>query len=224
MSPEIHRRTVAVVGAAGKIGQITVAHAARAGYSVVAVARSPQRIPAIIASLPGVRTFAGDIMSIDDMRHAVAGIDAVVCTFGAPLTLDTIRTPPTVCEIGTRNIIQAMHERGGTRLICLSAIGVGDSRGRGRWLFRNVIEPVLLRRIFVDRHRQEELIRGSELAWTIVRPAELTDGPLAPVRVVDASDFASPEPTIISRASVASFLVQQISDDRALKRSPIITS
>ena len=36
---------------------------------------------------------------------------------------------------------------------------------------------LLLRPVFLDHERQEQLVRESGLDWTIVRPSAFTDGP-----------------------------------------------
>ncbi|WP_229642751.1 hypothetical protein [Waterburya agarophytonicola] len=37
-------------------------------------------------------------------------------------------------------------------LICMTGIGAGDSRGHGRFIFDNLILPILLRRIYDDKN------------------------------------------------------------------------
>jgi putative NADH-flavin reductase len=55
----------------------------------------------------------------------------------------------------------------------------------------------------------EAIVKASAADWTIVRPAQLTDGP----RTGDyrlASHYSLPHGNQISRADVADFLVKQI--------------
>ncbi len=213
---------IAVIGAAGKVGRLTVAAAAVAGHEAVAVARDPSRVPEVAG--PGsVRRAAADVLDPEGLHRALADVDAVIATFGAPLTLDTVLHVPDLCERGTRNLLAAMVSRDIRRLVCMTAIGVGDSKGHGRWIFRHVIQPALLQRIFEDRERQEALVRDSLTRWTIVRPAELTDGPAAPVRAVEIGTGNDPEPTTIARASVAGFLVRELELDAFVGRSPVIS-
>ncbi|MDX2147653.1 MAG: NAD(P)H-binding protein [Planctomycetota bacterium] len=217
---------VAILGAAGKIGGLTVAEAVAAGHTTIALARNPARIVeprAPGSTFPGqISRITGDARDPEAVDRAISGVDAVICTFGAPLNWSTLTRQPTICQQATRVLIEVMKKRSIDRLVCLTAIGVGDSRSRGRPIFRSFIRPVLLGRIFADRLKQEELIRASDRRWTIVRPAELTDGPPGPWRTVDASDRAGPEPTFVSRASVAKFLVQEAERSEFLHRSPIL--
>ena len=215
-------RNVLVLGAAGNVGRLTVAAAQRAGLRVTAFARRPESLADLPECEP-MRRFAGDVLDPAAVLAAAAGQDGVVCTFGAPLTRATILRVPNLCRLATVHVLDAMAQQRVERLICMTAIGVGDSRGHGRWIFRNVIEPVLLRRIFVDRARQEDLVRRSPFAWSIVRPAELTNEP--PTHDVLALDrFDAFEPGTIPRADVANFLVQELHEPRHLHGQPVITS
>lgn len=213
---------VAIIGASGKVGRLTVAAATAAGHDVVAVARDPSRVPEPAG--PGtVRRAAADILDPEALLGALGEVDAVVAAFGAPLTLDNVLHVPDLCERGTRNLVGAMAARNVRRLVCMTAIGVGESRGHGRWVFRHVIQPALLQRIFDDRERQEDLVRASPTRWTIVRPAELTDGPAAPVRTIEYGTGKAPEATTIARAGVANFLIRELELDAFVGRSPVIS-
>ncbi len=150
--------------------------------------------------------------------------DAVVLTFGAPLNKDTILHRPTLCEDGTRIVVGAMHAHGVPRLVCMTSLGAGDSDGHGRFAFRNLVEPVLLGRIMLDRTAQEAVVRGSGLGqWVIVRPAELSDGESAPVRLVEDLEREA-EPATISRADVAATLVALLDDTSHDGRAIVATS
>lgn len=214
---------LAILGAAGKIGAHTVAEAIAAGHDAAAFARRPAGIPEPVG--PGRLTrIAGDVLDQASLTPAIAGTDVVICTFGAPLNASTIRRVPNLCERATRNIINVMREQRVDRIVCMTAIGVGDSRDRGRWAFRRLIRPLILGRIFVDRDRQEQLIRASGLRWTIVRPAELTDEPAGPWRYVDPADRDAAEPVRVPRATVARALVHEAVTPQHLGRAPVLAS
>jgi hypothetical protein len=63
------------------------------------------------------------------------------------------------------------------RLIAVTGLGAGDSRGHGGLLYDAVVFPLLLKRVYDDKDVQEWIIRSSGLDWTIVRPGLLADGP-----------------------------------------------
>lgn len=212
---------IAILGAAGKIGALAVEESVRVGHETRALARNPARIPACGGSSLLVRV-AGDVVQRSSLEKVIRGADAVVCTFGAPLTLSTVTKVPDVCLRGTEAIVSVMHSVGCSRLVCMTAIGVGDSHRRGRWIFRNVIRPVLLGRIMQDREAQESVVRDSGVMWSIVRPAELTDGAPATWRIVEPGDRTPPEPSTVARATVARFLVREAVVGQVTQRAVIL--
>ncbi len=200
---------VLVVGATGNIGRKTVDETLKAGHEVTAFSRSSRGF----APTPGLMLHKGDVRNTDDLYAAMPGHDAVILTFGAPLNRDTILKPTDICEVGTRNVVAAMRDDGVTRLIAMTSIGAGFSKGRGRWPFRNIIARSLLRNILADRTAQEQVVTASGLPeWVIVQPAELTDGPRSTdLRHMTGFD-GQPQPATVSRASVAAFLAFMATD------------
>ena len=78
---------------------------------------------------------------------------------------------------GIRNVIASMESHGIRRLVSVSGIGAGDSRGHGGFLYDRVFLPLLLKQIYGDKDRHEEIIKSSGLEWIIARPGFLTNGP-----------------------------------------------
>ena len=113
--------------------------------------------------------------------------------------------------MSTSNILAAMKTLGVSRLICLSAWGIGDSKGRVPFIFRNVLFPLLMKEEYEDKEAQEQLIRQSTLNWTIVRPARLTDGPrTGHYQIKPSLEFSLR--SSISRADVADCLLKRLTD------------
>jgi hypothetical protein len=63
------------------------------------------------------------------------------------------------------------------RLIVVTGLGAGDSRGHGGLIYDAIVFPLLLKRVYDDKDVQEWIVRSSGLDWTIVRPGLLTDRP-----------------------------------------------
>jgi len=121
----------------------------------------------------------------------------------------------------TRVLVRAMETSGVRRLICVTGLGAGDSRGRGGILYNTAL-CLFLGRIYADKDVQDRIIRESRLDWTIVRPTILTNGPpTGAYRVlVDPNDWTS---GFISRADVADFLIRQVDDNSLFHRTPALT-
>jgi len=203
---------IAIFGATGVTGRCLVEQALDQGYDVTAFARNPAVVTTQHVRLSIVR---GDVFDSATIQEAVANQDAVLCTIGGHdrLRVALSRRPrePGLCTIGTRNILDAMKKYDVSRLICLSAWGIGDSKGRVPVIFRNVIFPLLMKEEYEDKEAQEQLIQQSTLDWTIVRPSRLTNGPRrGRYRMKSSLEFSLQ--SSISRADVADCMLRQLTD------------
>lgn len=193
--------TVLLVGATGPTGREFLALAAGSGRRIRALARDPR---ALDEGSYGHEIVAGDVLDTPSLVTALEGIDVVVCLLGTPLT----RKPVTLLSRGTANLVAAMAKTGTTRIVCVTGMGAGDSRGHGGFLYDRLVLPLLLRSIYADKDRQEAILRASDTDWTIVRPAYLTDGP-ATGRFRVLTDLTGIRMTRISRRDVTAFLLEE---------------
>jgi uncharacterized protein YbjT (DUF2867 family) len=82
--------------------------------------------------------------------------------------------------------------------------------------------PLLLRKVYEDKNRQEDIVRASKLDWVLVRPVVLNDKP-ARGTVRAQTDLSGIHGGAVSRTDVAKFVVRQLTDDTWLRRAPLIT-
>ena len=205
---------VLVIGATGGTGKEIVRQAQAAGHEVTTLVRSEaDNAP------PGVRKVVGDARDVAALRQAVAGQDAVADSLGSAMSGPFKEV--TLFSDSTKALIEAMKSEGVRRLVCITGIGAGDSRGHGGFLYDHLVQPVLLRGVYADKDRQEELIRASGLDWVIVRPAMLADGPaVGGTRAL--TDLAGFHGGFITRADTAAFVVAQLAADQWLHKTPLI--
>lgn len=206
---------IPVVGGTRGIGRQLVEQALASGHSVTALARHPGR-PAI--EHERLTKVQADILDAQSLSGAMAGQDAVCCAIG-------VKTPweqPGVFSKGTERLLAAMEASAVRRLVCVTGIGAGDSRGHGGFLDDRVFFPLLLKSVYADKDRQEARIRAADLDWTIVRPGFLTNGPLTG-RYRVLTDLAGVTAGRISRADVAHFMLQELSANRYLRQAPLLT-
>ena len=207
---------ILVLGATGGTGRLIVSQALARGHQVTALVRSPEKA----SELKAARLIVGDVRDETALREALKGQDAVVSALGTPAS--PFREV-TLLSTATRALVNAMKAEHVSRLVCITGMGAGDSAGHGGLLFDNVIFPLLLKKVYADKNRQEAIIRSSELGWILVRPSVLNDRPgRGSVRALtDLSDFHG---GTISREDVATFVLDQLHSDAWSHRSPLITS
>jgi len=172
-----------IFAATGGIGGQLLEQAVDAGHDVTAVVRNPARL-----SRP-VRAVTADMTAADPaaVEAAVAGADAVLSGLGPKSNADA-----GVAAQGTRVIVAAMRATGVRRIVAVSAAPAGTIATPGRpnppkhdpgdgFFMRHLLShvaSVTLGKVFADLAEMEDILAGSGLDWTVVRPPRLTGKPL----------------------------------------------
>lgn len=192
---------IAVIGASRGIGRRVVERALDRGHAVRAVARSAASMD---ITGEGFVPVEGDATDPEVLTRAVTGADAVIVTLGVPRDLRVLK-PTTFFSDVTRELLGVMQTLGVKRLLVVTGFGTGDSLAKLSFLERAAFQA-FLGRAYADKDKQEEMIRQSDLDWTIARPGILNDNAASGNYQV----LVAPETWrqgIISRADVAHFLV-----------------
>jgi putative NADH-flavin reductase len=205
---------ILLIGATGRTGHILLDKALQQGHEVTALARNPS---AVAPRDYRPRVLRGNVLDPDALEAAVAGQDAVLSALGTRST-----KPTTLFSASTANLVRAMKKQGVRRLVCLTGVGVGDSKGHVGFLYDRVFLPLVLRNQYEDKERQEEILRRSGLEWVIVRPARVTNKRATGKYQVFLSGD-SYKATTISREDVADFLLAQLTEDRHVHQTPVIS-
>jgi putative NADH-flavin reductase len=171
-----------IFGATGGIGGQLLEQAVAAGHEVTAVVRDPRKLA---PSRNGVRVVTADLAAAEPgvLESAVAGADAVLSGVGPrPMA------KAGVAEHGTQAIVRAMQATGVRRILVVSAAPISTVPSPGRpnpprrdqgegFVMRNVLTPfakAVMRERYADLARMEDVLRASDLDWTIFRPPRLT--------------------------------------------------
>ena len=123
---------------------------------------------------------------------------------------------------GTAVFAVGTHTWTGLReVICSVPIElVSDTVGRMGLYYTLIVIPMILPLYFWDKTRQELLIAQSRLNWIIVRPGALTDGARTGKHRHGANVGSFLRTVRISRADVAEFMLNQLTDDSYLRAAP----
>ena len=205
---------VLLLGATGGTGREIVRRAVAEGHSVVALVRSILKANDLI----GATLVEGDARDEAALASALEGCSGVISSLGTPMSPFS---EVTLLSTATRSIVNVMTQKKIRRLVCITGLGAGDSRGHGGFVFDNFILPLLLRKVYEDKNRQEDVIRSSSLDWVLVRPMVLNDNP-GKGAVQAQTDLSKIHGGSIARSDVAKFVVDQLTDDKWLHRSPLI--
>ncbi len=205
---------VLVIGGSSGIGLSTVKLATARGHAVVAMSRSVT--PSAADANP--RLVRGDILDAAAVAAAVDGVDAVVISINARPS----RQETTLFSQGMQNVLAALALRPEVVVISVTGIGAGDSRGHGGFGYDSIIQPMLLKQIYLDKDREEAVLRASSVPYRIVRPGFLTnDTKSTPYRVV--TEIGRLRCGSISRAQVAEFILAALEQDLYARETVLLT-
>lgn len=212
-APGRHPSRVLIIGATGGTGRQLVSQALERGYAVTALVRDPSRLQ---VDHPQLTVTQGDVLDQGSVDAAMRGQEAVLSALGHKRFF----YPTRILSEGTRNILRAMETHGVSRLVCVTALGIGDSAGRMGLYYTLFVIPVILPFYFWDKTRQEQMIARSNLEWVVVRPGALTNGEKRG-RYRHGRQVGSFLLTVhISRADVADFMLNQLESDAYLRTAP----
>lgn len=203
---------IAVIGATRGIGLELVRAALEEGHEVTALVRSPARMP---MSHPRLHVVPGDAQDPDAVAKVVLGQDVVCDCLGTK----NVFTKTTLFSQSAANLAKALKAE--QLLIVVTGIGTGDSRGHGGLLYDRLMLPLVLRRIYADKERQERIIMSQVARWIIVRPGILTHGPRTG-RYRALTELRGIRGGTISRADVADFILSQAKTPTFLGKTPLL--
>jgi putative NADH-flavin reductase len=205
---------IAVIGASRGLGYELLRLALAEGHEVTALLRNPSTLKITDSRL---KLLAGDILDPASTAVVVAGQDAICVCIGVAPTLQAV----TVFSRGIECVVAAMGQDSRQKLISITGIGAGDSKGHGGCLYDRLLNPLFLGTIYADKDRQEAIIKASNVDWLIVRPGFLTNGPrTGQYQVIE--HMAGIKAGKISRRDVADFMLKQLATPTSFGKTPLL--
>lgn len=205
---------LAILGASGHVGVRIIEQALARAWEVRGQTRDRARLAPYEGRID-IRTFEpADATALADF---VQGCDAVLFTLG----IDTMK-PTTLFSETTRALVPAMQGAGVKRLVAITGVGAGETRGHGGWFYDWVLFPFFVRHRYADKDRQEALIAASDLDWTIVRPTCFS--PDTPNNRFEVHTGVAPELSLraVTLDEVADFIMQTLESGGYLRAKPFI--
>jgi len=196
-----------LLGAAGATGVPLVEQALAADHHVTALVRSRQKLS---ITNPNLDVVEGDATDRAAVSQAMKGADAVISVLGA--------RGPVIAE-ATRAIVAVAKQEGPERIVMLSSFAVARDRLTP---VSKLVTRMAMGSQIKDKAAGEDVLRTSGLDWTIVYATKLTNGPAVEARLVPETRKVGMSQKI-SRADVASFLLQSATDDLYSRRGVVIT-
>lgn len=203
-----------VLGATGPTGRHVVRLALEREHNVTAVSRHADRLPVRHPRL----SFANVDLAADSgqLTALLRDHDVVISVLGRGKSL---RAHGLMANV-TPALVTAMSAARVERLLFLSAYGVGGTSPQAPLAFRLMFR-VMLRDVYADKAIAEQSVQRSTLAWTILAPVVLSDGP-ATGRYRMGEHLAIAGLSRISRADVADALLRCLDDTTTVHKRFVV--
>lgn len=207
---------ITIFGGTGKTGAYLVREALDKGFDVYILARAPAKMTIADPHLVDVK---GDITDANAVASAINGTSAVLSVLGP-----TDNKPTFAVSRGMENILAAMKSGSIRRLVITAGAEVGDPEDAPKFMnkFMNFLLKLMARNVLADMSKAVEMVRSSDLDWTVVRLPMLTDDPkTGKVKVAYVGKGMGAR---IARADIASFLIDQVNDKTFIHKAPAISN
>lgn len=208
---------IAVFGSSGNVGKFLVEQALAEQYDVIAYARNPSKLT---IKHDRLTIMQGELSNEAMIERTITGVDAVISVMGP-----SGKSRGTPITQGMKYMIAAMNKHGVRRLIALSAASSKDPNDEPGIKIKTMITFVKTTSpdAYADIVSWSEVIRASNLDWTLVRVLLLNDTPKTgniKTRYPGRNELG----TQISRADLADFMLKQVKDTKYIRQAPIITN
>jgi len=157
---------ILILGATGRVGGQIVTYALQDRHNVTVLVRTPDKI---LTANEKLTIIQGDVLNKDDIVSAIHGIDVVISALNTDGTTTLSESMPL--------IIEAMQHEGIQRIITIGTAGILQSRTTPNILrYQSSESKRKSTRAAEEHHKVFNILRQSELEWTIVCPTYLPDG------------------------------------------------
>jgi len=201
---------ITIIGASAGIGLETVKRGLNKNHSITTLSRSEIGIE----GKESLNMILGDATNKTDLINSIQNADAIIVTLGTGKNMKATTLfsdfAKLIVEINKENKIEIPF-------IFVTGFGAGESKNYVPWLVKMFLK-YLLKDVYADKTKMEEIITNSTLYWTVVRPGRLLDNELTEKYRVENKLFKGINIGGINRADVADFLIKQAEKQTELRK------
>lgn len=207
-----------LIGATGRTGSEIIKQALTRNDELVAYVRTPSKLN---INDPKLTIVKGQLDDVETMTAAMKGCEAVLVTLGNPISNSSGK----LFSFAIPDIIKAMDQAKISRLISLSALGVGTTLANTSYPYC-IGAKSFLKGNFVDHEAGESQLKNSDVKWTTIHPGPLFNGKKTENPLVrDAtSGYKMPGVPRTYRSDVAQVMLRIIKDQKTFGKQLIMCS
>ena len=201
---------ITIIGASAGIGLETVKRGLNRNHSITTLSRSEIKIEA----KQSLKMIIGDATNKVDLFNSIQNADALIITLGTGKNMK----PTTLFSDFAKLIVEIHNENKiDIPVIFVTGFGAGESKYYVSWLVK-IFLNFLLKDVYADKTKMEEIITNSDMNWTVVRPGRLLDQKLTEKYRIENKLYKGINIGAINRADVADFLIKQAEKQTELNK------
>jgi putative NADH-flavin reductase len=209
---------ITIFGSTGFVGKVLIKKAIAAGCQVKTLARNPEKLEEIKYKIEIIK---GSVFESSAVEAAIEGAEIVLSTIGPP---QGKFGDPYQYENAMKDIVRILDKKGIKRYIHIG--GAAHQGGENEiWNFNRKFLRLFLnlfgKHILVTKHLEWEVLKSSDLDWTLIRPPRITDEPASGNISVDEKNLKNLK---VSVGDLTDFILLQIASKEWIRKAPLISS
>ena len=207
---------IAVLGSTGFVGKVLLKKILEKGFQIKTLVRNPEKLGMYKEKVEFIQ---GNVFQTDKLEETVRGTEVVLST--VPPERNTYK--PEKYAKAMKDMIAVLERNAIKRFIHIGGAahdGENENWTVGRRLLRLFLNCVWKPGL-VAKQLEWEVLKASNLDWTLVRPPLITKGqPMGNV-LADETNLSK---TSVNVEDLANFMLELITSDKWIKKAPLVAS
>lgn len=208
---------IAILGSTGFVGKVLLRKALEKGFQVKTLVRDPTKLGKYKDQVEFV---SGNASQTDKLEETIAGTGVVLST------LPPIGNPnePERCAKAMEDVVAILERNAIERFIHIGGAAHGGGANENWTLDRRILKlylSIVYKRGLIAKQLEWEVLRKSNLEWTLVRPPKVIEEKPQGHVVADEKNLAS---TQVNVEDLAEFMLDQVNSEQWIDQAPLVAS
>ena len=201
---------ITIIGASAGLGLETVKRGLNRNHSITTLSRSEIQLE----EKNSLNMIIGDATNKADLLKSIENAEAIIVTLGTRKQMKA-----TTLFSDFAKLIVEIHKEHKINVpfIFVTGFGAGESKNYVSWLIKLFLK-YLLKDVYADKTKMEEIITNSDMNWTVVRPGRLLDKDMTEKYRIENKLFKGINIGGINRVDLADFLIKQAEKQTELRK------
>jgi putative NADH-flavin reductase len=208
---------IAILGSTGFVGRVLLEKALEKGHQVKTLVRDPEKLGGYKERVEYV---SGNASQSDKLEKTVVGADVVLSTLPP---IENGKDPEKSAKV-MEDLVAILERNAIKRFIHLGGAvhggGTNENWTLGRRLLKMYLN-IVCKPVLIAKQSEWEVLRRSNLDWTLVRPPRITKEKPIGHLAADEKNLASVQ---VNVEDLVDFLLTQIDSEKWIDKAPLVAT